>query len=200
LKSVFGQPKEESSVVQQDQVLLNPPGQVVLDNSPQPGVERPLDTRPLDVQLHDALDRSALSFLRILEDDDTKPEGASRYDIGFRMKIFAQAQEWLAKRSKLKPADETQDDAGVDLLREMVQDPESVVDRLQDNPKFIAALEQRGWIKEPPKRNGPGRPPRGDSERAARFREIKRAKQAEDGKTDDSQLAALLAAAKKGTN
>jgi len=190
LKSVFGQPKEAASPAPQGHVTLNPPGQVGLEQSPRPGVERLSDDRPLEIQLHEALDRSALSFLRILDEDD-KLE-VSRYDVNFRMKIFAQAQDWLAKRKKLKPDDEVQDDAGVDLLREMVQDPESVVDRLQDNPKFIAALEMRGWLKEPPKRAGPGRPRNSESERAKRYRDVQRAKQVEDGRNDDSELQKLL--------
>ena len=189
-KSVFGPPSGEVSPAPVDQVPLNPPGQVRLDASPQPGVERPVDERPLEIQLHEALDRSALSFLRILDEDD-KLE-VSRYDVNFRMKIFAQAQDWLAKRAKLKPADDVEDDAGVDLLREMVQDPESVVDRLQDNPKFIAALEMRGWLKEPEIRRGPGRPSKEEAARIARFKEAKRAKAEQVGKNDDSQLAALV--------
>lgn len=145
----------------------------------------------IESQLHAAMDRAAVSLLKVLENDEVDDEGRQKYGMSMKMSAFTKAQEWLTKRKKLAPEGDDAAD-GVAELRRMVDDPEQIVDRLRDNPRFHAALEAAGWIKEPPPKVGPGRLTAAEKARRVRYAAAKDAKDRVDGQNDDSQLRDLL--------
>lgn len=141
----------------------------------------------MKARIHAALDRAALAMIEVLEDTSKDEQGRAKVSLRDRMAAMSQATDWLNRREKLG-ADGEKDDAGIDALRDLMSDPESVVERLQVNPAFIAALRKRGWL--PPEPKLKGRPTKPEAElRAERGRRETMAKR-EVG--DDSILQELL--------
>lgn len=89
-------------------------------------------------------------ILETMEEMQKLPAG-ERPALKEQLAIFATAEGWLSRRERYKPKEETEDDAGIRLLREMMADPAKVVDRLHANPTFREALAAKGWL-EPPAR------------------------------------------------
>lgn len=54
-------------------------------------------------RLFEAMDRAALFFISILENEEKDQEGNDRYDIQLKMRLFDKGQAWLEKRRKMKP-------------------------------------------------------------------------------------------------
>lgn len=115
-------------------------------------------------------------------------------DMKLLMNIFEMCNGWLVKREKLKPEDPADEGAGVDVLRQMLEDPGAVVDRLHANPKFRQALKAKGWL--PPPARPPHRPTREQQEERTAYEERQR-EMGPAADADDSELAAMLKGATK---
>lgn len=108
-------------------------------------------------------------------------------DIKLLMNILEMCTGFLAKREKYKPAEEEDDSAGVLLLKQMLDDPAQVVDRLHANPKFRNALKLKGWLPPPDKKTG--RPSRAEQ---AHREEYETRVREEGHDREDGELAAAL--------
>lgn len=93
--------------------------------------------------LYEAMDRAALAFLSILEDEEA--------DINQKMRVFTQAQDWLGKREKFRPTGPDAGSEGIEMLRSMLDDPVKTIDRILSDKKCYEELEIRGWLPPPPK-------------------------------------------------
>lgn len=108
-------------------------------------------------------------------------------DMRLLMNIFEMATSWLTKREKLKPEAPDDDAAGVGVLRQMLEDPAKVVERLHANPKFREALRFRGWLPPPDKKTG--RPSKADQ---AHREEYETRVREEGHDREDGELARML--------
>jgi hypothetical protein len=79
-----------------------------------------------DDQLFRAMDQAAVSFLKILENTDIiiNADGTEspRYSLQERMKAFAMVESWLARRHKLKPADDENDAPGIEMMKRVIRE------------------------------------------------------------------------------
>lgn len=133
----------------------------------------------------EAMDKAASRMIAILN-DTTKT-----FDLKAQMEAFKMCQDWLVRRAKLKPP-EDEGASGVDLLRART-DPVALIASFEDDERFAAEMQRRGWLSPPAKKNG--RPSRQEAqERAAyeaRRRQIDGDPPADDN-ADDSALRARL--------
>lgn len=135
------------------------------------------------------MDRAAVTMIETLE-NTREVDGKAEVSLKERMATFEMAMGWLAKREKFKPKDDN-DAAGVDLLRDMLEDPEAVVARMRESPVFIAALKKLGWLPPPVKK--PGRPTLEEADYRTDFERETKVRGGIAPPDDDSELQKLLA-------
>lgn len=147
----------------------------------------------IEQQLYDAMDKAASHLIQVLEDDSTTTVDGKvvpNVDLKTKMAVFNQAQEWLTKRPKLRPRGSSSETEGIDLLRDLMADPERMVDRMLSDADMVEELKSRGWLAPSPRR--PGRPTTAESQTIAR-RKARKAGTAEPRPDDDdSQLSKLV--------
>lgn len=163
------------------------PGPVNIEaKSPPPGAEKGVEDR-----LFKAMDSAAMHLLETLEDRSKDDKGNDKVDMNTRIRVFTLAQDWLLKRQKAKPDDPSNDDEGVQILRQMMDDPARVVGRLKENPIFVGALIKAGWL--PPLGKKSGRPTQAEAA-ARRVWEQEKDKRLEPVRhdADDGDLQAAL--------
>lgn len=143
------------------------------------------ESRSTEDELFEAMDRQALRFIEMLNDESLDADGNDKVDIQLKMKLFAMGQDWLIRRKKLRPisADETEGE-GVRDMREWINNPEA-------RTALEQAMFEAGFVKAPVKKNG--RPTKSEAAVRERFQAYKETKGAESAKNDDSGLAAMLA-------
>lgn len=151
---------------------------------PQAGPETSLQSK-----LYTVTERLAVALVERAEKEllvDRKDSDPA-LNIAELQKTVMFGMDLLVKLPKLRPADE-EEGAGVNVLREMMADPASVVDRLHGNAKFIEALEAKGWLR--PVKNPSHRPTKAQQEERAAYEQRKR--EVTRPPDDDSELARLL--------
>ena len=134
-------------------------------------------------KLFDAMDRTALKFIDLLNDDSVDDEGRPNVDIAMKFKLFDKAEAWLTKRQKLKPSDHSVEGAGITDMRSWMSDPVA-------KKALEATIFEMGFVKVPDKK--PGRPRKEDLPARERYNKFTTAKKAEEGAQDDSAWTALL--------
>lgn len=130
------------------------------------------------------MDRQALRFIEMLNDETKDEDGSEKVDIQLKMKLFQMGQDWLIRRRKLRPESEdgTEGD-GVRDMRSWINDPgtRSVLEQ---------AMFDAGFVKAPAKKNG--RPTKAEAAARQRYKEYTSAEAAETGRNDDSGWAELI--------
>lgn len=80
--------------------------------------------KPTEDLLFEAMDRQALRFINMLDDEEQDSDGNPRVSIEMKLKVFDKGQEWLTKRQKLRPARaEEMEGAGIRDMRLWMNDP-----------------------------------------------------------------------------
>lgn len=157
--------------------------------------------RALDVEalLFAAMDKAALSMIKVLEDDSKDEYGSPTVSLDLKMKVFDKGQDWLIKRKKLQPEQLMDDGEGIAMLRQMTADPGAMVAQFVENPAFIAALDKAGFVRQPQvARPKGGRLTKADEAANARFKQVRAAHQQVVDDQDDSSLKRMLRQADKG--
>lgn len=131
--------------------------------------------KPIDEQLFDALDRAALKLIAILDDTSVDEQNRPWYSFQEKMAAFKQGENWLVKRQKLRPGDDSQEAPGVENLRALIAEE----------------AEKAGFLRAPVAK-GKGRPTLLEKEAKNRVREASLAKLMKDVASDDSKLQNLL--------
>lgn len=166
---------------------IRPAPSVEPDESPN---ARPDGPAPGDLnrKLFMVTERLAVALMERAEKDLLQEKGDGAASVRELQQAVQFAMDLLVKLPKLKPEDEDNDDAGVGVLRAMLQDPVSVVDRLIANPKFIAAMKAKNWL--PPPARPSHRPTNAQQAERAEY-EARRREQERPGE-DDSELQRML--------
>lgn len=114
-----------------------------------------------------AMDKQALRFIAMMNDEAKDEDGHPRYDIQLQIRLFQMGQDWLIRRKKLKPdGDGVSEGSGITDMRQWMSDP--------DVKKTIEQMVwDAGFVKVPPKKNG--RPRVEDRPVRSRFQEYKEA-------------------------
>lgn len=132
-------------------------------------------------QLFEAMDRQALRFIEMLNDDTRDEDGHAVYDLQTKMKVFQIGQDWLIRRQKLKPAAAETEGSGIADMRAWINDPSA-----------RSAIEQMvfeaGFVKMPEKKPKGGRPRVEERPVRERFKKFEEAQRGD----DDSAWAGLL--------
>lgn len=138
-------------------------------------------------QLFEAMDRQALRFIEMLNDDTNDEDGHPVYDLTTKMKVFQIGQDWLIRRQKLKPSATETEGSGITDMRSWINDPSvrSELDRL---------MFESGYVKMPEKKPRGGRPRVEERPVRDRFKQFNEAVEAD----DDSGWEALGVAPPKG--
>lgn len=134
--------------------------------------------------LFEAMDRQALRFIDMLNDETKDESGAERYDIQLKMKLFQMGQDWLIRRKKLRPGQEGEGEGeGIRDMRSWIADPgtRSILEQ---------AMFDAGFVKAPAKKNG--RPTKAEAAARQRYKDYTAAEAVETGKNDDSGWAELI--------
>lgn len=150
---------------------------------PQPGPEMRIED-----QLFAAMDKAALVMIEVLTSDEKTGEGDAtrdKYDLKTKMAVFTQAQDWLSRRPKLRPADTTSETEGVDRLRTLMGSPTEMVDHILDDPTCEAELMRRGWTR-------PGPAPRASKTPIERREREAKARETRSDADDDSKLSRMI--------
>lgn len=140
-------------------------------------------SQSIESRLLDAMDRAALHFISILENEDKDADGHPLYDIQLKMKLFEKGENWLVKRRKLRPDTGGQEGEGVTELRAMINDP-GTWNTLKE------MLFEKGVVFVPEPKNG--RPTSQEALVRERYHEHQRAKKGEKPGADDSGWQKLL--------
>lgn len=127
------------------------------------------------------MDRQALRFIEMLNDDTKDDEGHPLYDLSTKMKVFQIGQDWLIRRQKLKPTSTETEGQGITDMRSWINDPgvRSDLDRL---------MFEAGYVKAPEKKPKGGRPRVEERPVRERYKAFQEAAKAD----DDSGWQALL--------
>ena len=151
--------------------------------TPPPGPAPP----DLQTQLYQSVERLALALVSRAERELLKEpkEGEAPVSMRELQSALTTGMDLLQKLPKLKP--EEADDSGVNVLREALQDPAGIVERLIANPSFIRALKEKGWL--PPPARPHHRPSKAQVEEREAYEERKKQAAPAD---DDSTLQSML--------
>lgn len=117
------------------------------------------------------MDRAALRFIEMLDDDRLGADGLPLVDVAMKFRLFERGSSWLAQRHKLKPQGEDSEGSGIRSMREWMADPESVA--ALDQVMF----ERLGYVKVPEKTKG--RPPKAHAAVRERYKEHAQAAKAD---------------------
>lgn len=135
-------------------------------------------------RLYAAMDRAALYFISILENDEKDEQGNDLYDIQLKMKLFDKGESWLLKRQKLKPSAGGGEGEGISELRSIMNDA-SAREMLRD------MMFEEGFVRIPDPK--PGRPTKQEEVVRQRFKAHKETvKSGKPPGKDDSGLQKLL--------
>lgn len=88
-------------------------------------MDKPKDTR---AQLREALDRQALKWVAILDDERTDEDGIALYSMETKERVFKRATEWLKESKRLFPDTAPTEGPGVTSMRAWMKDasPENI--------------------------------------------------------------------------
>jgi hypothetical protein len=112
-------------------------------------MEKTNDTR---AQLRDALDRQALKWVAILDDDRTDEDGIPLYSLETKERVFKRASEWLKESKRLFPDEKgTGEGPGVTSMRAWMKDA---------SPENIRELKRMLGLAQPAKPKGAPAPTR----------------------------------------
>lgn len=134
--------------------------------------------KPIDEQLFDALDRAALNLIAILDDNSVDEQNRPWYTFQEKMAAFKQGENWLIKRQKLRPGDESQEAPGVDQLRALIAEE-------AEKAGFLRAPMAKG-------KGRTGRPSNLEREARKRVKDAAMAHMIKEVASDDSKLKNLL--------
>jgi hypothetical protein len=180
LKPLFGHVREAATV--EPEVTAPAPSPAAPASSPPPGAAPDVEGK-----LFNATERVAL---RLMERSEELLKGENP-DIKVLMQALSMGQDWLVRRSKLKPESTEAEDEAVSSLKAMLDDPAKVVERLHGVPAFQKAMRAKGWLPPPEKINH-----RPNKEQAAERAEYARRGRIEENETpaaeDDSELQRML--------
>lgn len=137
--------------------------------------------------LFEAMDRQARRFIDMLDDESKDEDGELKISIEMRFKLFDKGQDWLMKRSKLRPAGDATEGSGISDMRASMEDPAfmETLDKIM--------FERLGYVKTPPNRGG--RPRNTDKPVRERFQAFKEGQTATQKAKDDSGWQKALSAA-----
>jgi len=144
-------------------------------------------------QLVAAMDQQALRLIQLLSSDEVKDDGQPRYSAKEQMAFFEMGERWLKQRDKLRK--DTDEGEGIELMKQMIEDPAGIVERLHKDEKFVAALRAKGFLPPLPRKTGSVSPAT-KVERDAYGRRKRELEDKPPPEEDDSALQAMLS---KGT-
>lgn len=144
------------------------------------GVIEEIDSRPIEVQIAEALDKFALELIRVL----TKPPEGT--DLKTQIDAFKMAQDWLVKRKKAKGDSDTDDEAGMKASRDAVTRL-SGMGTAPPLPKYGDIID--GMTAPEAK---PGRPSRAYIEKRTEYERALEKAQTRARRDDDSELQSRL--------
>ncbi len=188
LKSPFARPasgRRKSQEATSSTPTQQPAGAVLNLNQLQGGPGESVS----DERMFNAADKMALAMVEWLEGYDKKELAPSQ--LKMVMDAFSTVTQWLSRRQKLRPPEDASGTEGVDMLREMMNDPEKIVDRMHADPRFRAALKKHGFLGPPVKKPKGGRPSKeeaADKDAYEKRMAILNPSEA----ADDSQLARMI--------
>lgn len=122
------------------------------------------------------MDREALRWIEMLDNDAVDDDGFPVVSIELRFKMFEKGQDWLIKRQKLRPKDDTEGQ-GITDMRSWMSDPH--VEQWLDQMMF-----DRGYVKMPEIK--PGRPGAAQRPIRERYKQFTDATKAAKGANDSS--------------
>lgn len=163
-----------------------------------PSPDAPLQAGPapqIEARLFAAMDGMAATLLEALSQPLNGEQVA--IDINLKLKVMTQAQDWMLKRERLKPKDDSEDGDGINDLRRRLKDPREWVPEFLNDPEFIHALEVHGWLRPLPYRPKGGRPTQEEAKLKAKREQRERAHENVKAEDDDSALARMLRDAEK---
>lgn len=123
-------------------------------------------TKTTEDLLFEAMDRTALRLIDMLDDDSTDSEGTPTVSIEMKLKLFDKGQEWLNRRKKLRPPEDETEGAGIRDMREWISDPAKRGD-------LRSVLFEAGVVLAPDHKSG--RPTKAEAVVRARFKDHKQA-------------------------
>jgi hypothetical protein len=133
-------------------------------------------------KLFEAMDRAALKWIEMLDNDELGEDGELKIPIELRFKLFEKGQDWLVRRKKLKPVDDSEGE-GITDMRAWINNP--AMQEMLDQMMF-----DRGYVKLPPRKKG--RPTAAESLVRDRFKTFNDESKAAKGHNDDSGFKKLL--------
>lgn len=98
------------------------------------------------------MDSAAVRLIQLLNSDETREDGQPRYSAREQMAFFEMGERWLKQRDKIRK--DTDDGEGIELMKQMLEDPAGIVERLHRDEKFGAALKAKGWLPPLPRKTG----------------------------------------------
>lgn len=129
------------------------------------------------------MDRAALRFIEMLDDESKDDDGNPLIDTAMKFKLFDKGQDWLTKRQRLKPTGSETEGSGITDMRAWMTD-DKAKKALEDT------IFEMGFVKAPAKHVG--RPRVEERPVRERFKAHQDAKKAEAGANDDSGWEGLL--------
>lgn len=124
------------------------------------------ESQSTEALLFAAMDKQALRFIDMLNDETRDDDGRDKYDIQLKMRLFQMGQDWLIRRKKLKPDGGGQEGSAITDMRSWISDPQ-----VKENMEKM--MFDAGFVKVPAKKNG--RPTLQEKPVHDRFKEYKAA-------------------------
>lgn len=107
------------------------------DSGTQPST-RSTSARQTREQLREALDRQALRWIALLEDETKDEDGIPLYSLETKERVFKRASDWLKESKRLFPDEARAEGDGVTLMRRMLKDPKVAQEFAKEMAKFNA--------------------------------------------------------------
>lgn len=140
-------------------------------------------TLSTEERLFEAMDKAALTFIEMLNDDRKDEDGNPLVDVAMKFKLFEKGQDWLIRRQKLRPKGDESEGEGIKDMRLWMSDPAT-------REVLKATMFEEGFVVVPQKKNG--RPKKAEEPVHQRYREFKDSQKAEENANDDSGWAGML--------
>lgn len=141
------------------------------------------ETSSTEDRLLAAMDRAALYFISILDNDEKDEDGNDKYDIQLKMKLFDKGESWLTKRKKLRPSTEGVEGEGITDMRAWINEP-------GNREALKTVMFEEGFVKIPEPKVG--RPKKQEEVVRERYKAHKDAAKAKPDPNDDSGWKGLM--------